>query len=243
MGDPELQAIEFCGVEAPFHIHATINCRALTAQLIQGAALDRALNGHYANVFYQGVRQKERVLKPEFEGKDEQAIAFELGADNIDEAYELRPTLQHMKPSDALVLKMLEAFDKKYRPHQTVEVTFGGRLQLERPGEEAKVIEHQPAVFEDAIESEQRGGHLALARPARDSAELDRWAAEGQFAPAPVAFVDADGKRTVLQATPVSPTTPAAHAAPAPRARPASRDPYMEADGRPKPGGFRVSRS
>ena len=71
------------------------------------------------------------MLKPEFEGKDEQAIAFELGADNIDEAYELRPTLQHMKPSDALVLKMLEAFDKKYRPHQTVEVTFGGRLQLE----------------------------------------------------------------------------------------------------------------
>jgi hypothetical protein len=44
---------------------------------------------------------------------------------------------------------------------------------------------------------EQRGGHLALGRPAKDSAEMDKWNAAGEFNPQPVAFVDAEGNRTV----------------------------------------------
>ena len=241
MGDPELQEVEWMGVTASFHQHATVNARALTAQLVQGAALDRALNGHMADVFYQGVRQTERVLKPEYQGKSDDELALIVGPDWEKECYEVRPTMQHMKPSDALVLRVMEAFDKRYKPSQTIDVVYGGTLRLERPGEQTvKVIEHKP-VFEDAVETEQRGGHLALARPAKDAAELDQWNKEGQFKPSPVAFVDADGKRTVLEAATVSAPLALTSSTPAKRSGPPiSRDPFMNADGTPKPGGFRV---
>jgi integrase len=36
----------------------------------------------------------------------------------------------------------------------------------------------------------QRGGHLALGRPAKDSAEMEKWNAAGEFKPEPVTFVD-----------------------------------------------------
>ncbi len=241
MGDPDLQQIEWMGVAASFHQHATVNARALTAQLVQGAALDRALNGHMADVFYQGVRQTERVLKAQYQGKSEDDLWIEVGENWDSECYEVRPTLQHMKPSDALVLRVMEAFDKRYKPSQTIDVVYGGTLRLQRPGEQtAKTIEQKP-VFEDAPESEQRGGYLALPRPAKDAAELDQWNKEGQFKPSPVAFVDADGKRTVLVAETVSPPIAPTTSAPAKQsAPPISRDPFMERDGTPKPGGFRV---
>lgn len=240
MGDPELQQIEWMGVSASFHQHATVNARALTAQLVQGAALDRALNGHYQDVMYQGQRMTERVVKDEYKDIPPDEL-WQIGEDWETKCYETRPTLQHMKPSDALVLRVMEAFDKRYKPSQTIDVVYGGTLRLERPGEQtAKVIEQKP-VFEDAPESEQRGGYLALPRPAKDAAELDQWSKEGQFAPSPVAFVDADGKRTVLQAETVSPPIAPTPSAPAKQSAPrVSRDPFMNADGTPKPGGFRV---
>ncbi len=54
----------------------------------------------------------------------------------------------------------------------------------------------QKPIFNDDIETERRGGHLALGRPAKDSVELDKWNAAGEFKAQPVAFVDADGRRT-----------------------------------------------
>ena len=118
------------------------------------------------------------------------------------ERYERKPVKQWLKPSDQLVIRMLEAWNKRYRPHQQVDVTYGGVLRLERDGERAaKTIDQKP-IFDEDVETEQRGGHLALGRPAKDSAELDKWNAAGEFKPQPVTFVDAEGKRTERVAAP-----------------------------------------
>jgi hypothetical protein len=207
LGDPELQEIEWYGVVAPFHVHATQNARALTAQAIQASAMDRALNGCYVDVFYQGQRQYERVKKAEYADMSDEDIA----AFGIKDAYEMRPVRQWLKPSDALTLKMLESWDKRYRPHQEIDVNYGGVLRIERPGEATtKQIAAKP-IFDDTNEAEQRGGVLALARPAKSSEEMDEWAQQGDFAPRAVKFVGADGKETTLSANERSlpaPSTP-----------------------------------
>ena len=104
---------------------------------------------------------------------------------------------QWLKPSEQLAIKMLESWHKKYRPHQQVDVNYGGVLRLERADErtapQVKVIEH---FVEEDNETEQRGGHLALGRPAQSSEEMDKWNQSGEFKPQPVAFVDAEGNRT-----------------------------------------------
>ncbi|MFY9892502.1 MAG: hypothetical protein WAK63_00010 [Xanthobacteraceae bacterium] len=202
LGKPELQEIEFCGVLAPFHVHYSQNIPALTAMQIQQSAFERARDGTLVDVFFQGQRMFERVLKTEYKGKSDDDLRFEIGEDFERECYETIPTKQWLKPSDALVVKMLESWHRKrYGAHQTVDVNYGGVLRLERPEEQTKIIENKPEVFEEDIEDAAGGGHhLALARPAKDSAELDKWAAAGEFAPAPVTFVNAKGERTELRA-------------------------------------------
>jgi hypothetical protein len=89
---------------------------------------------------------------------------------------------------------MLESWHNRYRPHQQVDVNYGGVLRLERADERMpKTIEHKP-LFDDQEDVEQRGGHLALGRPAKDSAEMDKWNAAGELKPQPVTFVDAEGQ-------------------------------------------------
>ena len=187
MGDPELQEIEWMGVTAPMHVHATQNVRALTAQAIQASAMDRALNGCWVDVFYQGQRQFERVKKEEYADYSD----ADIEAFAISDAYEMGPVRQWLKPSDALTLKMLESWDKRYAPHQTIDVQYGGVLRIERPDEQTtKVIEAKP-IFDDTSDTEQRGGALALARPAKSSEEMDKWAEQGDFKPRPVKFPNA----------------------------------------------------
>jgi hypothetical protein len=198
MGDPALQEIEWMGVAAPFHIHVTQNARALTAQAIQSSAMDRALNGVWVDVFYQGQRQYERVLKREYEGFTN-AELDEFGH-NVDDCYEMRPVKQWLKPSDALTIKMMESWDRRYAPHQTIDVQYGGVLRIERPNEQTtKTIEAKP-IFDDSNDAEKQGGVLALARPAKSSEEMDAWAKQGDFKPRPVKFVRADGSTTTLSA-------------------------------------------
>lgn len=199
MGDPELQEIPWYGVVAPFHIHATQNARALTAQSIQSNAMDRALNGCWVDVFYQGQRQYERVLKREYEGFADAEL--EMFGHKLDDCYEMRPVKQWLKPSDALTLKMLESWDKRYAPHQTIDVQYGGVLRIERPNEQTtKTIEAKP-IFDDNSDTEKQGGVLALARPAKSSEEMDDWAKQGDFKPRAVKFVDANGQETTLSAS------------------------------------------
>jgi hypothetical protein len=202
LGKPELQEIEFCGVVAAFHIHYSQNIPALTAMQIQQSAFERARDGTLVDVFFQGQRMFERVLKTEYKGKSDDDLRFEIGEDFERECYVTIPTKQWLKPSDALVVKMLESWHRKrYGAHQTVDVNYGGVLRLERPEEQTKIIENKPEVFEEDIEDAAEGGHhLALARPVKDSAELDKWAAAGEFDPAPVTFVNAKGERTELRA-------------------------------------------
>jgi hypothetical protein len=201
LGKDELQDIEWMGVHAPFHEHCQ-NAKTLMAQQIEQSAIERARDGCMVDVFFQGVRQHEKKLKPEFESRNEDELWIEVGPEWEKVCYEMVPTKQWLKPSDALVLKMVEAWNRKrYGNHQSIDVTYGGVLRLERPDEKVKIIEHRPEVFEDATESEADGGHhLALARPANTSEEMDKWAAAGEFAPAPVTFVNAKGERTELRA-------------------------------------------
>jgi hypothetical protein len=208
LGHPELQAIEFCGVVAPFHVHYGQNVPALAAQQVQQTALERARDGVLTDVFFQGVRMFERTLKPEYTGKSDDDLRFEIGPDFERECYETKPTKQWLKPSDALVIKMLEAWNRKrYGSHQTIDVNYGGVLRLEKDNPDKttpKVIEAAALeVFEaepEAQEAEgQRGAHLALAPPAKSSADFEARAAAGEFDQAPVAFLDANGQATTLR--------------------------------------------
>lgn len=202
LGHPELQAIEFCGVEAPFHVHYSQNVPALTAHQIQQTALERARDGCLVDVFFQGKRQFERVLKPEYEGKSDEDLVWLVGPDFERECYVTIPTKQWLKPSDALVIKLLESWNRKrYGAHQTVDVNYGGVLRLSKEEEAPKAIEHKPAeVFEDAPDAEAaEHRHLALAAPANSSKEFEDRAVQGEFDPAPVTFRDADGNPAALR--------------------------------------------
>ena len=173
LGHPDFQEVLLCDVVAPFHVHYEKNIPALMAMQVQQTAFERARDGCLVDVFFQGVRHFETV-----------------------------PTKQWLKPSDALVAKMLESWNRRrYGAHQQIDVNYGGVLRLERPDEPApsKAIDADFTVFEDTADAEQPG-RLALARPANDAAELDKWAAAGEFAPATVTFVDAKGERTELRA-------------------------------------------
>jgi hypothetical protein len=202
LGKPELQEIEFCGVLAPFHIHYSQNIPALTAHQIQQTALERARDGVLVDVFFQGQRMFERVLKEEYAHIKEDDLWIEVGPDWEKVCYETKPTKQWLKPSDALVIKMLESWNRKrYGAHQTIDVQYGGVLRLEKDAPAKAAVESIPAVFEEAPdeEAEQRGGHLALAAPAKSSEDFEARAASGEFDQAPVTFRDADGKPTALR--------------------------------------------
>jgi hypothetical protein len=204
LGHPALQAIIFCDVVAPFHIHYSQNVPALTAQQVQQTALERARDGVLTDVFFQGVRMFERTLKPEYAGKSDDALMFEVGADFERECYETRPTKQWLKPSDALVIKMLEAWNRKrYGSHQTIDVNYGGVLRLEKDNpDKPQVIESTAAAVFEEVEDEaegHKGAHLALAPPAKSSADFEARAAAGEFDQAPVAFLDANGQATSLR--------------------------------------------
>lgn len=201
LGHPELQAIEFCGVTAPFHAQVQ-NAKVLMAHQIEASALERARDGVWVDTFFQGQRQYEKVLRPEFEGKTDDQLMFEVGADFKTVCYETRPTKTWLKPSDALVIKMVESWNRKrYGSHQTVAVNFGGVLRLEKDAP-AKVIEATTAeVFEEEPEeaAEQRGGYLALAAPAKSSEEFEERAAAGEFDQSTVTFRNAAGEKTALR--------------------------------------------
>ena len=203
LGKPELQEIEFCGVIAPFHVHYGTNVPALTAQQIQQTALERARDGVMTDVFFQGVRMFEDVLRPEFEGKTDDDLMFEVGPNYKTICYERVPTKQWLKPSDALVVKMLEAWNRKrYGAHQTIDVQYGGVLRLEKDQTNKPAIAQTvDAVFEEVPDEEeqQRGGHLALAAPAKSSADFEERAASGEFDQAVVTFRDADGNAATLR--------------------------------------------
>jgi len=200
LGHPDLQDIEFCGVHAPFHQQVQ-NAKTLMAQQIEQSAIERARDGVLVDVFFQGQRQFERVLKDEYKDTPEDEL-WQTGPNWEKDCYELVPVKQWLKPSDQLVLAMVQAWNRKrYGQHSTIDLNFGGVLRLERPEEATKVIENKPEVFEEeADEAEAGAHHLALARPANSSEEMDKWAEQGEFAPAPVTFVNAKGERTELRA-------------------------------------------
>ena len=202
LGKPELQEIEFCGVIAPFHVHYAQNVPALTAMQIQQTALERARDGVLTDVFFQGVRMFEEVLRPEYEGRTDDDLMFEIGPDYRAVCYERVPTKQWLKPSDALVVKMLESWNRKrYGAHQTIDVQYGGVLRLEKDAPAKPIADQKTAaVFEEVEDEEQqRGGHLALAAPAKSSADFEERAASGEFDQAPVTFRDADGNQASLR--------------------------------------------
>ena len=199
LGDPKFQEIEFCTVVAPLHVQYQ-NAKMLIGQQISQSAYERARDGVYVDVFFQGQRQFEKVKKPQYADCDDDDIELILGKDHVDEAYELKPTKQWLKPSDALTLRMLEAHDKRFRSHQEISVQYGGVLRIDRPEERTtETVTHAP-VFEEDADDTERGAQLALARPAKSDEELDKWAAAGEFEPQPVRFTNAKGEEMVLEA-------------------------------------------
>jgi hypothetical protein len=203
LGHPDLQDVTFCGVVAPYHIQ-TDNAKHLAVAAIEQNAVERALHGCMVDVFFQGQRQYETVLKPEYAGKSDDDLAIEIGPDYKRECYHTIPAQQWLKPSDQLVVKILESWKRKrYGHHQVIDVNYGGVLRLEKDVASTQpVIDVQATeVFEDepTDATEQHGGHLALAAPAKSSEEFEARAAAGEFDQAPVTFRNAEGKPTALR--------------------------------------------
>jgi hypothetical protein len=221
-GDPLLQNIVWHGVTANYEQHCQ-NAKVLAAAAIEQAALDRALNGVIVDVFFQGHRQYEMVEKEQFKGWSDRDM-YDLGYEPEDR-FEKVPVKQWLKPSDQLVIKVLESWHRKYRPHQQVDVNYGGVLRLERADERTtKTIEAKP-LLEDDTDVEQRGGRLALGRPAKSSEEMDAWNKAGEFKAQPVTFVDAEGNRTERVAAP-DPLLP----------QPGDSEPLRSMKEKPRPG-------
>lgn len=201
-GDPLFQEIEWHEVKAPYWQHVA-NTRVLAAAAIEQAALDRALNGCWVPSYFKGEPVFE--TNEEFLGWTDDEMRA-LGYDPVRDRFiwegdppRRKQVMVWLKPSEQLAIKMLKSWHKRYRPHQQVDVNVGGVLRLDRPNERtgSKTIEAKPLLDDGDDVVEQRGGLLALGRPAKDSAEMDKWNAAGEFNPQPVAFVDAEGNRTV----------------------------------------------
>jgi hypothetical protein len=200
MGDAALE-LEWMGVRAQFAVHCDKNAAALTASLIERSAMDRALNGTWVDSYFQGKRVMEDVRREGLPDLDDAAL-IELGYSHAD-IYESRPVKVWMKPSDALTIKMMESWNRRYRSHQEVEVRLGGVLRLDQP-HAIKQIEHSDVFDVEATEVETRGGHLAVAGPAKSSEDMDALVEAGQFAPKPVTFTNAAGEVKTLKAEPVT---------------------------------------
>ncbi len=202
-GDPKFQAIEWNGITAPLHTQYN-TARALTAMEIERSAMENASQGFEQDIFFQGKRMFERVLKPEYQQYADDLEMLEMieGPDWESICYHSVPAKQRLKPSDALVIRMLEAHHpKRYGSKHTVDVKFGGTLRLDQP-QAPKEIEAIPVEFEEIEndqEVEQRGGFLALATPAKTSAEFEQRHAAGEFDHAPVEVEAADGTVTTIQ--------------------------------------------
>jgi hypothetical protein len=206
-GAPEFQQIEWCGEVGSFHQFYEYALRAQINEIEQ-TAKHNAL-GFDEVVTHDGAIQYQ--IDPLLVGMDDETLAM-LGYKDrylrIDGA--VQPLTVKRKPSDALVIKMLASHKPEiYGEHSTVDVNMrvGGVLRLQRPDEMVKTIEHQQAetfALDDAGAAEDQSAKtstmLALGRPARSSAEFDRWNANKEFEAAPVAFVKADGTRTVTKA-------------------------------------------
>ncbi len=173
LGDQRFQDIEFCSVHAPLHVQYQ-NSKTLAAQQIEASALERARDGCYVDVFFQGVRQYEKAKKAEYADMSDDEIDA-LGLTN--EAFEMRPTKQWLKPSDALTIRMLEAHSKKYRSQQTIDVNYTGVLRVQHPEEQTtKTIEHQPEVFEEDAGTEAgTAAALGSRSPLRVRRNSTRW--------------------------------------------------------------------
>jgi hypothetical protein len=210
-GDPLFQEVTWHNITCPWHQHFE-NSKVLAAATIEQAALDRAANGCLVPSFYMGApvwQESETYARIGFKNDDEaRALGFNPEVDRWewetgpDGKQRRKQVMTWLKPDSQLVVKMLESWNKRYRPHQQLDVNYGGVLRLERADERSpKTIEHKP-LFDEQDDVEQRGGHLALGRPAKDSAEMDKWNAAGEFKPQAVTFVDAEGNRTERVAAP-----------------------------------------
>jgi hypothetical protein len=207
-GDPEF-IVTWSDVEAQFAVHAR-SAERMSYALIESQARAFALEGFSEPVVFAG--ELKYAIDPKLVGVPDDMLDILFG---VTDRYlringEVQPLTVRRKPSDALVLKMLSAhFPKTYADKSSVDVNVGGVLRLQRPDERnapMKTIEHQPdAEFtlddgDDAIQSSH--GQLAVGRPAIDSAEMDRWNDDGEFAPQPVAFINDAGERDVRIAAP-----------------------------------------
>lgn len=202
-GDPEFQAIEWNGVVAPLTVHYK-NTSAIAAVQIERSAIENARDGFEQDVFFQGKRMFEKVLKDEYkehEG-DEDMLELIAGPKWQETCYKTVPAKQRQKPSDTLVIKMLELhMPKKYGSHQTIDVRYGGVLRLDQQ-QAPKEVEATPITFEEVGDEqvEKRGRYLALATPAKTSEEFEARAAAGEFDHAEVEVEAADGSVTTMSA-------------------------------------------
>jgi hypothetical protein len=204
----DFQHLTWCGEVGSFHQfyeyaqHAQINDIEQTAK--------RNATGFDEVITHDGAIQYQ--IDETLVGMDDETIDM-LG---LPDRYlridgRVQPLTVKRKASDALVLRMLSAHKPEtYGERSTLNVNMkvGGVLRLQRPDEmPVKTLEQQSDgsfALDDASVNDdpatKTSTMLALGRPAQTSEEFDRWNANKEFEAAPVAFVKADGTRTVTKA-------------------------------------------
>lgn len=196
-GDPEM-ICTWQDVQDQFINHCK-SARAMLVMLAEQNMVGRSL-GHKEIVIFQGQVQYRR--DPALVGRKDLQDLLGVPDDLLRINGEVQPLYIDRQPSDALTIKVMESHMRKtYGQKSEVDVKHSGTVFLPRPGDAEtapKQIEQAPQFEIEAVPEEDQPPPLALARPARDSAEADELAARGEFEHRPATYVDADGKRTTV---------------------------------------------
>lgn len=207
-GHPAFQEVEWMGVKAPLHVLVDEGVHALTARMVISSALQRALNGTKIPSLYQGApvwEEDEAIVASGITDPDELEVCFgQRDKFKRDTQGNRIQVMQHLKPSENLVIKIMESWERRrYGQHSTIDVkgTVGHLMQLARPGEDAAVIEQKSPgeVFSsDLVQKPDSTRQLALGRPAKDSKELEEWNERGEFQSGQTTFKMPDGSTVVI---------------------------------------------
>jgi hypothetical protein len=183
LGKDELQRVEFAGVIAPFHQHwensLSLMARQLEHDMIRNLTSAASNNGFVeVPVFKDGQQTYKQISQRDYEFERDLEMRSDGDYTLYDKNGQRVPEMQLVKFADAqTMLRTLEAFSKRWRATQQIDVAYSGIVRL---GAETKTVEAQPFV-DDAEESAKP--KLALPLPGSDAT------------PQPTVIVDKDGTR------------------------------------------------
>jgi hypothetical protein len=147
---------------------------------------DAASKGGFVEVpvFKDGQQTYKQISRREYEFERDLDLRAEGDFTLYDKNGRRVPEMQLVKFADAqTMLRTLEAFTKRWRSTQQIDVAYSGIVRL---GSEPKAVEQKSEAFDDATEDSSKP-KLALPMPGTDAT------------PRPTTIIDKDGTRRVIE--------------------------------------------